>query len=46
MQPETATARIGRPERDTQKRIIALFCEELHYRYLGDRSDRDNSNIE
>lgn len=28
-------------------RVIALFRDELHYRYLGDWSDReDNSNIE
>jgi type I restriction enzyme R subunit len=31
----------------TQNRIVAMFREELHYRYLGDRTDRDNnSNIE
>ena len=38
---------IGQPERETQNRIIALFRDELHYRYLGDRRDRDdNTNIE
>ena len=38
---------IGKPERATQKRVIALFRDELGYRYLGDWSDRDgNSNIE
>jgi type I restriction enzyme, R subunit len=38
---------IGKPERATQNRVIALFCDELAYRYLGDWSDRDgNSNIE
>lgn len=38
---------IGQPERATQNRIVALFRDELHYRYLGDWSDRcDNSNIE
>ena len=38
---------IGKPERATQNRVINLFREELHYRYLGDWSDRDNnSNIE
>ncbi|MGI8547363.1 MAG: type I restriction endonuclease, partial [Gemmatimonadaceae bacterium] len=38
---------IGQPERVTQNRVIDLFRDELGYRYLGDRSDRDNnSNIE
>ncbi len=38
---------VGTSERVTQERIVALFRDELHYRYLGDRSDRsDNSNIE
>ena len=40
-------AQIGKSERETQNRVIALFRDELGYRYLGDRSDRaDNSNIE
>ena len=38
---------IGQPQRVTQNRIIALFRDELKYRYLGDWQDRDgNSNIE
>ncbi len=37
---------IGRPERETQDRVIALFRKELYYRYLGDWTDRENSNIE
>jgi len=38
---------IGKPERATQTRVVALFREELGYRYVGDWSDRDgNSNIE
>ena len=38
---------IGKPERDTQNRVIALFRNELDYEYLGDWTDRsDNSNIE
>jgi len=38
---------VGQPERATQRRVIALFRDELHYRYLGDWSDRaTNSNIE
>jgi type I restriction enzyme, R subunit len=38
---------IGKPERATQNRVIALLRDELHYLYLGDWSDREgNSNIE
>jgi type I restriction enzyme R subunit len=37
---------IGKPERATQKRVIELFRDELGYRFLGDWSDRDNSNID
>jgi type I restriction enzyme R subunit len=38
---------IGQPERITQNRVIALFRDELGYRYLGDWTDRDgNSNID
>lgn len=37
---------IGKPERVTQNRVIALFRDELKYRYLGNWEDRpDNSNI-
>lgn len=40
-------SKIGKPERETQNRVIALFRDELHYRYLGDWTDRDgNTNIE
>jgi type I restriction enzyme R subunit len=38
---------IGKSERATQNRILALFRDELGYRYLGNWSDRNgNSNIE
>jgi type I restriction enzyme R subunit len=38
---------VGQPERITQDRIIALFRDELGYRYLGDWSDRaDNRNVD
>lgn len=34
------------PERATQDRIITLFRDELAYQYLGNWSDRENSNID
>jgi type I restriction enzyme, R subunit len=38
---------IGKPERITQARIIAVFCDQLKYQYLGHWEDREvNSNIE
>lgn len=37
---------VGKPERATQRRVIELFRDELGYRYLGDWTDRGNSNIE
>jgi len=38
---------LGKSERATQDRVIALFLDELGYRYLGDWSERNgNSPIE
>ena len=38
---------LGKPERNTQNRVVRLFRDELEYQYLGDWSDRDgNTNIE
>lgn len=38
---------IGKPERATQRRVIALFRDELQYCFLGDWSERPgNRNIE
>jgi len=38
---------LGQLERRTQKRVLTLFKNELHYDYLGDWTDRsNNSNIE
>ena len=36
---------IGDNERKTQNRVIKFFKERLHYTYLGDLSDVDNTNI-
>jgi type I restriction enzyme, R subunit len=38
---------IGKKEKETQKRVIALFHDELTYRYLGNWEERENNaNIE
>ena len=38
---------VGKPERETQDRVIRLLRDDLQWRYLGDWSDRDgNSNVE
>lgn len=37
---------IGKPERVTQERVIALFRGELGYRFLGDWTDRANRHID
>ena len=43
----TSMGDVGQPERATQNRVIAVFRDQLDYRYAGDWTDRDgNSNIE
>jgi type I restriction enzyme R subunit len=37
---------ISKPERVTQERVIALFKDQLGYRFLGDLSDCENSNVD
>lgn len=38
---------IGKKERETQTRVVALFHNELKYRYLGNWEERENnSNVE
>ncbi len=37
---------IGKSERATQDRVIALFRDQLDYRFMGDWSDRANHQIE
>lgn len=37
---------VGKPERETQERIIALFRDKLGYAYLGNWTDKpNNSNV-
>jgi type I restriction enzyme R subunit len=39
--------KVGQIERKTQERVIKLFCDHLHYEYLGNWEYReDNRNIE
>jgi type I restriction enzyme R subunit len=40
-------SKVGQLERETQNRVVKLFQDKLHYRYLGNWEDREgNSNIE
>lgn len=36
---------IGDSERTTQNQVIRFFIDKLHYSYLGDLHDQENSNI-
>ena len=38
-------SKIGDVERKTQNRVIKFFVDKLHYTYLGDLHDSENSNI-
>ena len=41
------SSQIGKPERETQNRVIALFRDDLGYRFLGNWEERSgNSNVE
>lgn len=35
---------VGKLERTTQKRVVALMQNELHYEYLGNWEKRDNNS--
>jgi hypothetical protein len=38
---------VDQPEHAPQNRVVAMFCDELGYRYLDNWADRDgNSNID
>lgn len=36
---------VGKLEKETQKRIIKFFHDELGYRYLGDWTDREGRRL-
>lgn len=43
----SSQSKVGQLERTTQNRVVALFQNELKYRYLGNWQDRENnSNVE
>jgi type I restriction enzyme R subunit len=44
--PYKSMSTISKPERVTQERVIALFRDQLRYDFLGDWTERQNSNIE
>jgi type I restriction enzyme R subunit len=43
----SSKSNVGKLERETQNRVVALMQKELNYRYLGNWEERDNnSNVE
>ncbi|MBS1631971.1 MAG: HsdR family type I site-specific deoxyribonuclease [Bacteroidetes bacterium] len=43
----SSKSKVGKLERETQNRVVALMQNELQYRYLGNWEERDNnSNVE
>ena len=39
-------SKVGQIERATQNRIVALFQQQLRYRYLGNLEKEENSNVD
>ena len=37
--------KVGQIERITQNRVVALFQQQLAYRYLGNLEKEENSNV-
>lgn len=47
MMAGSTQSKVGKLERETQNRVVALMQSELNYRYLGDWEERDsNANVE
>lgn len=47
MMAGSTQSKVGKLERETQNRVVALMQNELKYRYLGNWEERDNnSNVE
>jgi len=47
MMTGSSKSKVGKLERETQNRVVALMQNELQYRYLGNWEERDNnSNVE
>ncbi|WP_395045801.1 type I restriction endonuclease, partial [Flavobacterium sp.] len=47
MMAGSTQSKVGKLERETQNRVVALMRNELEYRYLGNWEERDNnSNVE